>query len=124
MPSPRWPCVLLLSLAACTHAGGPAAGPPHAIVAASALDRAPRCVSMPGVELPDSLRGATPATVRVTFVVDAAGTVCDAAVEDSTDPRFDGLALGLVQCWRFEPGLLEGRAVPCRMRVPVEFPAG
>lgn len=115
--------LLLLSLAACQSSAPAGGGVTASAWATDAVDQPPRAIEMPAGEVPPALLAALPASVQVVLVVDARGAVTDARVDRSTDGRFDALALDLVQRWRFEPGRVDGRAVPVRLRVPLHFPA-
>ncbi|MDO8793202.1 MAG: TonB family protein [Vicinamibacterales bacterium] len=62
------------------------------------------------------IRGA----VQTEIVIDSSGGVVDAQVMRSV-PMLDEAALKAVRQWRFEPTLVNGRAVPVRMVVTVTF---
>ena len=53
--------------------------------------------------------------------IDEAGGVSDAKVVRSI-PMLDDAALATVKQWRYAPTLVEGRAVPVKMVVAVNFP--
>lgn len=61
---------------------------------------------------------------RVVLIVDVAadGSVADVRVE-SSQPQgvFDQNSLAAVQQWKFVPALENGKAVPTRVRVPIDF---
>jgi protein TonB len=60
--------------------------------------------------------------VRVSAMVDASGAVTGAVVlESSGHPSLDQAALEAVRRARFMPALLEGKAVPCRVVIPIRF---
>lgn len=71
---------------------------------------------------PEAMRKAKKqAVVTVELVVDAAGNVTEAQVQDSAGPEFDAAALDAVRRWKFKPALDEGTPVASGMTVPVEF---
>ena len=58
--------------------------------------------------------------VQAEIVIDPDGIVTDARIVKSV-PLLDEAALRAVRDWRFEPTMVEGRAVPVRMVVTVNF---
>jgi protein TonB len=58
--------------------------------------------------------------VQVEVLVNELGAVSDARVVRSI-PLLDESALDAVRTWRFEPTVVNGRAVPIRMNVTVNF---
>lgn len=59
--------------------------------------------------------------VKLNFVVDRTGKVVDPVVAESSNPAFDQPAIEALLKWKFEPARVDGRAVNCRMSVPVIF---
>jgi len=59
-------------------------------------------------------------SVRVEVVIDGSGAVTDARVVRSI-PLLDDEALRAVRQWRFTPTVVDGKAVPVRMEVVVNF---
>lgn len=56
--------------------------------------------------------------------VAADGSVTDVEVERAEPAGvFDAAAVAAARQWRFQPAMEEGRAVPGRVRVPVDFRA-
>lgn len=89
------------------------------------LDRMPRAKVQVAPDYPVPLRqSGTGGTVTVEFDVDATGRVVSARVLRSTERGFEEATLRAVLKWRFEPGRRDGRAVPFRMSVPVDFRLG
>ncbi|HEY5617055.1 MAG TPA: energy transducer TonB [Vicinamibacterales bacterium] len=58
--------------------------------------------------------------VQAEIVIDREGLVTDARIVKSI-PLLDEAALNAVRDWRFEPTIVDGRAVPVRMVVTVNF---
>jgi TonB family protein len=82
----------------------------------------PERTSSGPVEVPPDARAAgVTGTVMCEIVIDEKGLVADAKVTQSV-PMLDEAALAAVRTWRFTPSTLNGRAVPVRMIVQVEFP--
>ena len=86
------------------------------------LDSTPRAkVQMPP-DYPYSMKQTgTSGSVLVEFDVDKAGRVTRAEAIKYTDREFVEPALKAVRNWRFEPGRKDGKAVPFRMNIPIEF---
>ncbi len=86
------------------------------------LDRTPRAkVQMPP-DYPYAMKQTgTSGSVLVEFDVDKSGRVTRAEALKYTDREFVEPALRAVRNWRFEPGRKEGKAVPFRMSIPIEF---
>jgi TonB family protein len=103
-------------------AGGQEAAGSDAIYMLTDLDQKPKIVHQPAPELNNLLRSKTPGQVRIAFMIDRDGNVQDPYVQDSTDPVFELPALAAVKKWKFEPGMIDGRPVRVRMRVPITFP--
>jgi TonB family protein len=57
----------------------------------------------------------------VEFLVMPDGNVGDTAVLRATDVRFGNAAIDCVKHWHFDPGMVDGKPVTCRMQVPIEF---
>lgn len=106
-----------------TGTGGPRieGGP----ISITQLDRIPRATVQPSPRYPDSLKkdGVT-GSVTVEFYVDASGRVYRAEARHYTHVSFVDPAVRAVLQWRFEPGRRNGRPVPFRMAVPVQFGMG
>ena len=58
--------------------------------------------------------------VRIEVVIDEDGSVQDATIVRSV-PLLDAEALRAVRHWRFAPTIVDGKAVPVRMQVVVNF---
>jgi len=102
--------------------GGPGEWNQREIFSGDQLDREPRATVQPPPEYPLGLRrsGVTGEAV-VEFEVDTGGRVVRAEVVRCTHREFAAPAVRAVLQWRFEPGRREGRAVPFRLRIPIEF---
>jgi TonB family protein len=59
--------------------------------------------------------------VLVGFVVDTKGQVVNAVAIRSTSPAFNEAAVEAVLSWKFEPAMVDGRAVNTAMSVPMVF---
>ncbi len=60
-------------------------------------------------------------SVTVQFVVDGSGKTRDASVLRSSDPRFETSALAAIAQWKFLPGRRQGKEVPMRVSLTIEF---
>jgi TonB family protein len=69
---------------------------------------------------PEAAAAGIQGNVLAEIVVNEAGLVSEARVVRSV-PMLDEAALQAVQNWRFEPAMVDGRAVPVRMVVTVNF---
>ncbi len=99
---------------------GPPGLPPP--VPAGLLDHTPRARVQPAPLYPAALRAnGTEGRVVVEFTVDTQGRVTSATVLSSTQREFEDETIRAVMKWRFEPGRRNGRAVPFRMTLPLEF---
>lgn len=61
------------------------------------------------------------AEVTVDFIVDTDGSVKNAYVAQSNNPRFDDAAVEAVRQWKFEPGTKGGRPVASHQQIPIVF---
>lgn len=87
-----------------------------------ALDKTPRAKVQIPPDYPPSLRNEKiEGVVMVEFDVDASGKVVSARVKESSYYAFEEPTIRAVLKWRFEPGLKDGRPVPFRMVIPVNF---
>lgn len=86
------------------------------------LDRVPRAKVQIPPDYPYAMKqsGAN-GSVVVEFDVDTTGAVVRAEAISYTDREFVEPAVRAVRKWRFEPGRRNGKAVPFRMTVPIEF---
>ncbi|PTY07593.1 hypothetical protein DB347_04995 [Opitutaceae bacterium EW11] len=57
----------------------------------------------------------------ISFVVDASGTTTGVLVDRATHEAFGIAAAEAVRQWQFTPGTKDGRAVECRVTVPIVF---
>ncbi len=74
-------------------------------------------------DIPKELRGVA-GQVDVLWLVDAQGTVRDAKVLNSSDPRLTELVLKKLKQTRFQPGYdAAGNPIPTRFRMPISFDA-
>jgi protein TonB len=80
----------------------------------SEIDQKPRAVFQASPVYPAQLR---------IFVVDSGGKVASPRVEKSNHDAFNKPAVDAVKQWKFEPAVRGGQRVPCKMRVPIRFPA-
>lgn len=87
-----------------------------------ALDRTPRAKVQIPPDYPYAMKqsGAS-GSVVVEFDVDTTGRVIRAEAISYTDREFAEPAMRAVRKWSFEPGRRNGKAVPFRMAVPIEF---
>ncbi len=86
------------------------------------LDRIPRATAQTSPRYPENLKkDGIAGSVTVDFFVDASGRVYHAEAIRYTHVSFVEPAISAVLKWRFEPGRRNGRPVPFRMAVPVEF---
>ncbi|HVU18920.1 MAG TPA: TonB family protein [Candidatus Didemnitutus sp.] len=92
------------------------------ILTTDQLDRIPRALSRIPPTYPREMQSAAiGGTVTVEFTVDSAGSVISAYVVSSSRHDFEEAAVRAVLHWRFEPGRRNGRIVPFRMAIPINF---
>ncbi len=92
------------------------------VIGVGELDRMPRARVQVSPDYPLGLKqSGVEGSVLVEFDVDASGQVVSARVLHSERREFEAPTLRAVLKWRFEPGRRDGRAVPFRMQVPVDF---
>jgi TonB family protein len=72
---------------------------------------------------PDALAAGIDGVVVAEILVDEAGIVADARVLKSIPP-LDDAALKAVREWRYDPTIVDGKAVPVKMTVTVNFTRG
>ena len=101
---------------------GPGDIPRTGIYSLDHLDRIPNAMVQIAPEYPAAMRqSGTAGSVKVEFAVAATGRVAGARVVESSRREFEEPALRAILKWRFEPGKRNGKAVPFRMTVPIEF---
>jgi protein TonB len=59
--------------------------------------------------------------VSVSFEVDEQGNVQDAAVQKSSNSKFDQAALEAIKKWKFKPGRKDGVPVKMKVAIPLQF---
>lgn len=92
------------------------------ILLGSQLDSDPRAKVQPSPDYPARMRlDGVSGSVNVEFDVNTEGRVVRAAAVSYTHREFVEPALRAVRAWRFEPGRRDGRIVPFRLVVPIEF---
>jgi protein TonB len=97
-------------------------GKPPRIYRESQLDKVPRALVQIPPDYPAALKhDNVTGVVLIEFDVDVKGRVVGARVRESTRHAFDEPTVCAVLQWRFEPGICQGRPVPFRMMVPVDF---
>ena len=85
------------------------------------LEHAPATLHAPLPRLPEGVQ-APPLPIVVAADVDATGVVTDVLVELSSRLRdVDRAAFSAINQWRFEPVVIDGVAVPVKLRVKVQF---
>jgi protein TonB len=95
---------------------------PASILHIGLLDGAPRAKVQIPPDYPFAMKQTgTSGSVTVEFDVDISGRVVRAEAIRYTDREFVEPALRAVRKWRFEPGRKDGKTVPFRMAVPIEF---
>jgi zinc protease len=86
------------------------------------LDALPAPISQKTPSYPIEMAGKkTAGDVVVEFFVEPDGSVQEAKAIMQTNEFFGRAAVDTVKQWKFKPGLKNGRAVRCRMRVPISF---
>jgi protein TonB len=107
---------LVAALTATAAVAGPAKGAPtepKLIPASMAKPVYPEAERKAGIE----------GTVILAIDISAAGAVAGAKVDKPVDghPAFSEAAIVAVKQWRFEPALLDGKAVDISVKIPVKF---
>jgi TonB family protein len=107
-----------------TGKAGAMGGGDDAVFSIAEIDQPPRATLQGAPMYPATMRGKkVEGVVTLLFIVDASGKVTSPRVESSTHANFEAPALDAVKKWKFEPALRAGQRVPCRMRIPIRFPA-
>ncbi|MBI2812690.1 MAG: energy transducer TonB [Opitutae bacterium] len=92
------------------------------IIGVGALDSTPRAKAQLPPDYPYAMKQAgVGGSVWVEFDVNAEGRVIRAEAVRCTHREFSEPAVRAVMKWRFEPGRRNGRPVPFRLTVPIEF---
>jgi TonB family protein len=92
------------------------------ILPAELLDRRPQALKRVPPQYPREARSAgIQGVVVVQFTVDSSGFVRDVAAIKSPDAALSKAAEDAISQWEFTPGEKGGRAVNCRMTVPIAF---
>ena len=60
-------------------------------------------------------------TVLMWSIVDETGRVVEVAIEETTDERFNEVAIEAYLLWRFEPAEYSGERVASLVRLPMSF---
>jgi protein TonB len=123
-PRPRGPVVITTKIPVVSGPSeiGTPGGPGLPVFSPGELDRVPDARVRIAPEYPFAMKnGGIDGSVTVAFDVDRAGNVVAARVLKSTHTEFEAPTLRAVLKWRFEPGRKNGRTVPFRMVVPVDF---
>jgi protein TonB len=95
---------------------------PTGPISAIQLDRIPRATVQQPPDYPATMhQNGITGSVTVEFEVDTAGRVVRAEAIRYSHRDFAGPAVRAVVQWRFEPGKRNGRPVPFRMAIPIEF---
>lgn len=98
---------------------------PEAIVLDESLELytlPPKPLKRPAPVYPAALRRAEAEGVAVlSFIVDKNGDPQAIKVEYAAHREFAHASILAVRKWKFEPGLLNGRPVNCRVRIPIPF---
>jgi TonB family protein len=126
--------ILLIAVLCCAvvpaYAQEPASTDTTRVYGIAEVDSLPRAIN-PG-EMRAALQRAYPvarrvaglgASVSVTFVIQTDGTLRELQVVASTDTAFDAPTLAAVALLRFTPAMAEGRTVPVRVELPVQWQA-
>jgi len=104
---------------------GDPTGGPQKTTWAKFLDQPPRAKVQVSPDYPPALKHESiTGVVTIEFDVDVKGRVVSARVLESTHRAFEEPTIRAVLKWRFEPGVSQGRIVPFRMQVPVNFKLG
>lgn len=99
--------------------------PHQPVVIYTLLDKPPRATVRMPPDYPSTMKkDGVEGIVTIEFDVDVKGRVVRARVRESTQRAFEEPTLRAVLKWRFEPGLSQGRPVPFRMVIPVNFKLG
>ena len=89
----------------------------------SVTDR-PVLLEHPPIRYPDSLKVAgIGGRVLIEAIIDPTGLADSASVRivSSSNPAFEAGALEVVRASTYRPGMLDGRAVPVRVRIPLNY---
>lgn len=123
---PVEPAVTLPStapLSGATGAGAPVEHAPGTAGSESLINARPRYKTNPKPRYPPiARRRRQEGVVLLAVSVDASGNPVTIEIQTSSGvSSLDEAAVDAVRHWEFEPGVLEGRAVPSRVEVPIRF---
>jgi len=94
----------------------------HAAEIATSWDTAPVPVKRTTPNYPTEMKEKRiSGEVQLTFIVETDGKVREAEVQRTTDEKFNKAALDAVKKWQFKPGIKDGKAVRCRVVLPIMF---
>lgn len=105
-----------------TGSGGIAGDGMGSALSSGEVDERPQMLGAPNIKLPPELRKAK-GRVVVRLVVDATGSVQQPQVETSTNSALNPHVLAGLRDTRFEPAKRDGKAVPCKVRLPISLGA-
>lgn len=93
------------------------------LFAQNAYDEAPRPLRNPAPAYPSEIATEkVSAKVLLAVYVDVNGDVSEVKVLKSSDTRFDEIAATSVKSnWKFQPALLGGKPVACKVNIPIRF---
>lgn len=69
----------------------------------------------------DMLKQKVAGQVIVEFIVDTDGSVKSAKAVKQTNEQFAAAAVAAVKKWKFKPGMRNGKPVPTKLQVPIDF---
>jgi TonB family protein len=104
--------------------GGAAARPPQVVDGKDAGVTLPKVISEVKAQYtPEALQAKIEGTVMMTAVVATDGTPGDIEITKSLDTEYglDKQAVAALSQWRFEPGRKDGKPVPVRVTVEMQF---
>ncbi len=87
------------------------------------VDRQASPLFSPNPRVSPTLKGLN-GEVRIIATVDAGGFVAEAKVLDSSDDRFNKLALSTIQRWKYKPASLDGKSVQSQVVQQITFGDG
>lgn len=82
----------------------------------------PRLVNSSDPAIPRSAgKGIQPETVTLTVVVGSNGRACGPEIKSSPGPEFERSAMNAIRHWKWKPASREGKPVPVRISIEMNF---
>lgn len=86
------------------------------------VDKQPEAISPKPPAFPPALKGTSiSGDVEIVAVIADDGAVLECVAAKAHHPEFEKAAIAAVKRWAFRPAEVNGKAVPCRIKIPIVF---